>query len=98
MSTDLEPDERPWEAIGWLTSSQYRRDVLQDLVGNGPATPKELHDATGHSMASISHALSQLRERGHVDLLVSEDRRKGRIYGATEQGGELASHATEGSR
>ena len=36
-------------------------------------------------MAHISRAIGELRDESLVELLVSEDRRKGRVYGMTEQ-------------
>lgn len=85
--TDADTD---WETVGFVGASKYREAVLTELEANGAATPSQLRDATDHSIASISHALGALRDRGLVDLLVAEDRRKGRYYGATDAGEAVA--------
>ena len=77
-----------WDRIGFVISSQYRVAVLKRLA-RGPATPSGIAEDAGIEIAAVSHALSDLRERGLVDLLVSEDRRKGRVYGITEAGESL---------
>lgn len=74
-----------WDEISFVISSQYRVAVLRRL-SRGPATPSQIADDAGLPIAHISRALQGLRERALVELLVSEDRRKGRVYGATERG------------
>jgi DNA-binding MarR family transcriptional regulator len=41
---------------------------------------------TGINLSHVSRALQQLREKELVELLVSESRRKGRVYGITDPG------------
>lgn len=77
-----------WDLIGFIISSRYRKDVIAAL-SQGPATPSKLSERTDNSIASISHALSQLRENDCVELLVDEERRKGRVYGLTEKGEDV---------
>ncbi|WP_178915286.1 helix-turn-helix transcriptional regulator [Natronomonas gomsonensis] len=77
-----------WDEIGFIISSKYRISVLNRLV-EGPATPSKISEDEDISIASVSHALKQLRERDLVELLVDEDRRKGRVYGITERGERL---------
>mgnify|MGYP006268540201 CR=1 FL=1 len=77
-----------WDEIGFIISSKYRVGVLKRLV-EGPATPSKISEDEDISIASVSHALKQLRERDLVELLVDEDRRKGRVYGITERGERL---------
>ena len=77
-----------WDQIGFVISSQYRVKVL-DRLSESPATPSQIASDEGIGIASVSHALSSLRERELVDLLVSEDRRKGRVYGITETGADI---------
>lgn len=79
---------REWDEIGYIISSKYRVAVLRRLA-DGPATPSRIADDTGISIAHVSRALQGLRERSAVELLVPEDRKKGRIYGITDKGGEL---------
>lgn len=77
-----------WDEIGFIISSKYRVAVMRRLV-ESPATPSKIAEDEDISIASVSHALSQLRERSLVELLVDEDRRKGRVYGITERGEQL---------
>lgn len=82
------PMTSKWDNISHVISSQYRIAVLQRL-SEGPATPSRIAEETDLGIAHISRALRTLRERELVDLLVSEDRRKGRVYGITETGAEI---------
>jgi len=77
-----------WDHIGFVISSQYRVAVLSRLA-EGPATPSKIAEDEDIDIAAVSHALTSLRERGFVDLLVSEERRKGRVYGITGTGQDL---------
>lgn len=77
-----------WDLKGFVISSRYRKIVLQEL-SESPSTPSRLAERSGASIASISHALSELRAKGCVELLVDEDRRKGRVYGLSETGSAL---------
>lgn len=74
-----------WDEIGFVISSRYRIAVLKRLA-DGPATPSQLASDSGLAIAHISRALRGLRERDLVELLVPEDRKKGRVYGITEKG------------
>ncbi|MWV65469.1 ArsR family transcriptional regulator [Halorubrum sp. JWXQ-INN 858] len=74
-----------WDDIGFVISSQYRVTVLSRLA-MGPSTPSQIADDEGIDIAAVSHALTSLRDRGFVELLVPEDRRKGRVYGITDDG------------
>ena len=75
-----------WDAVSQVICSQYRETVIKALHER-PQTPSEIdHDQMPH----ISRALQYLREAGLVELLVPEDRKKGRIYGLTERGREVA--------
>lgn len=74
-----------WNLIGFVVSSKYRKIIIRELSEH-PSTPSQIAERTNTSIASISHALSELRENDCVELLVDEDRRKGRVYGLTETG------------
>lgn len=76
-----------WDEIGYVISSTYRVAVLQRLA-EGPSTPTQIATDTDFPLAHISKALQDLRSRSFVELLVSEDRKKGRVYGITEEGEE----------
>lgn len=79
-----------WNLVGYVRSSQYRDDTVRFLFDAGPSMPSELSDRTGHALPHVSRALSQLREREIVALLVPEDTRRGRIYGLTDAGESVA--------
>jgi DNA-binding MarR family transcriptional regulator len=81
MSTD-------WDDISFVISSRYRIAALRRL-SVGPATPSQIATDAEMGIAHISRALQGLRERSLVDLLVSDDRKKGRVYGMTEKGDEV---------
>jgi len=78
-----EPD--PWDDVSYVISSRYRIATLRRL-SEGPATPSLIADETDLSIAHVSRALQELRDNDLVTLLVSEDRRKGRVYGVTDEG------------
>lgn len=77
-----------WNLIGYIISSQYRVSVLSRLA-ESPATPTRIAEDTDIPVTHVSRALGGFRERGLVELLVPEDRKKGRIYGITERGREV---------
>ncbi|UPM42691.1 ArsR family transcriptional regulator [Halocatena salina] len=77
-----------WDEVSFVLASTYRVTVLEYLV-NRPATPSQLAEDTELSMSHISRALGELREQTLVELLVSDDRKKGRVYGITEQGTDI---------
>lgn len=81
----MDPD---WDEIGHVISSVYRVAALRRLA-DSPATPSQIARDTDQPLAHVSRALQTLRQRGLVDLLVSEDRQKGRVYGITDRGQEV---------
>ncbi|PSP85563.1 transcriptional regulator [Halobacteriales archaeon QS_6_64_34] len=81
-----QPD--PWDDISYVISSRYRIATLRRLA-DGPATPSLIADETDLSIAHVSRALQELRDAELVTLLVSENRRKGRVYGITDEGLEV---------
>lgn len=74
-----------WDEMSYIISSRYRVLVFERLT-EGPATPSRIASDSSSSITHISRALQELRERSLVQLLVSEERKKGRVYGVTEQG------------
>lgn len=88
MSTETKGEDH-WDAVSFALSSHYRVSTLRTLLEQ-PNTPSNLSDETGEDVGHISRALGELRNEELVELLVSEDRRKGRIYGLTEKGEEIA--------
>lgn len=91
MSSDAptDADGTPWPDMSYVARSQYRRGVLRYLATEGAAMPSRIERETGMPLASISHALRNLRDRGLAELLVAENTHKGRIYGATDDGHEI---------
>ncbi|MBX0288309.1 winged helix-turn-helix domain-containing protein [Haloarcula salinisoli] len=77
-----------WDDVSYVISSKYRVDTL-DRLQTGPATPSLVAADTDRAIAHISRALQELQEEGLVTLLVSEERRKGRVYGVTEKGADV---------
>jgi predicted transcriptional regulator len=69
-----------WDEVSYVISSRYRVETLRRL-SEGPATPSLIAD---DREMSIAHVESEL-----VDLLVSEDRKKGRVYDITEKGVDI---------
>jgi DNA-binding MarR family transcriptional regulator len=78
-------DDPDWDDVSYVISSQYRVVVTRALA-DGPSTPSQIAINTDQSIGNISRALQELRERSMVKLLVSESRRKGRVYGITGHG------------
>lgn len=77
-----------WDTAGYVVASKYRAAVLRSLA-DGPATPGTIAEHSGVQLQHVSRALQQLRDRGLVELLVEEDRRKGRVYGPTDAAAEV---------
>lgn len=78
----MEPD---WNVVGHVISSDHRTKVLGRLASS-PATPTQIAADVDLASTHVSRALTSLREHGLVELLVPEDRRKGRVYGITSKG------------
>lgn len=70
---------------GYVVASEYRRTVLE-RIGESPATPSSIADETDISIQHTSRALQELRGKDLAELLVPEERTKGRIYGPTDRG------------
>jgi len=87
MSADAsDPD---WGAVGYVRASTYRTRVV-DALTDGPATPTTLGDRTGLHISHVSRTLTDLEDHDIVELLVPDDRKKGRIYGLTDAGEAIA--------
>lgn len=74
-----------WNVIGYIVSSKYRVMVIKHLQSN-PKTPTQISRSEKTQISHISRALQQLREKDLVELLVSEEQKKGRIYSTTGKG------------
>lgn len=86
-------EDTDYDDVSYVISSQYRSSVVKALE-NGPATPSKLAKDVECRVTHVSRALNELKEKDIVELLVSEDVKKGRIYHLTDSGRE-ASRAVE---
>jgi DNA-binding MarR family transcriptional regulator len=78
-----------YNGVSGIVASKYRTDVVLSLL-NGPKMPSEIADEHNHDQAHVSRAITELADMDVAELLVSEDTKKGRLYGLTENGQELA--------
>ena len=84
-----------YNALAFVTRSQYRTKALCQLQKR-PQTPKEVTQAVDDAkMSDIARAIQRLREKDLVELLVDEDVQKGRYYGFTDAGEEIADEIEE---
>lgn len=81
----MSPD---WDVVGYVISSTHRTSVLGRLA-DGPATPTQIAQDVDLPITHVSRALQSLRDHGLVELLVPEERRKGRVYAITSDGTEI---------
>lgn len=88
-------DKDEWAEIGHVSASKYRRKIIKQLAADGPQTPSQLSDEIGEGMPHVSRALSELRERELVELLVPEETQKGRYYGVTDLGRSIGERVDE---
>ena len=75
-----------WDVAGYVASSRYRIAVCEYLSEYGPGLPSEIASNTDLAQPHVSRALSELRERDVVELLVPESQQKGRLYDLTDSG------------
>lgn len=75
-----------WDAAGYIASSRYRLAVCKLLSRDGPDLPSRIAEELDLAQPHVSRALSELRERDIVELLVPESQQKGRLYGLTADG------------
>lgn len=71
--------------VRFARTTTFRLALLERLV-TGPATPTQLATKTDYTLSYVSLGLGELRGQGLIELLVSEDRKKERVYGSTERG------------
>lgn len=84
-----------WETLSYVAAGRHRRSVITYLDENGPSTPSTLANHTTQAQRHMSRTLTQLRDRGLVELLVPEDTHKGQFYGLTQDGHEIADQLAE---
>lgn len=59
---------------------------IMEMLAEQPNTPSKMAERTGIEIAHISRTLTQLREKDLVELMVEEERKKGRLYKLSEKG------------
>lgn len=77
-----------WDDVSFVLASTYRVNVL-DQLSDESTTPSQLATEAELPISHVSRALRELRDHALVELLVPEDRKKGRIYGITDQGANV---------
>lgn len=75
--------------MSYILSSKYRSQVLEHLAKAGQATPTHIAEEVNSHRPHISRALSELKDKGVVELRTSDARDVGRYYGLTEQGARV---------
>ena len=75
------------EEYSWVKASEYRENILLAL-GEKPRTPKELSEMTEYYLSHVSNVLSDLEDHNLAEC-ITPDKRKGRLWTATEKGEEL---------
>ena len=76
------------ETLNFVQRSKYRQNVLKSLE-NDVLMPKEIAERSGIKINNVSKVLSELKNKGLVELLNPEVK-KGRIYRLTELGDSAA--------
>lgn len=75
------------EEYSWVKASEYRENILLALETK-PRTPKELSEMTDYYLSHVSNVLSDLEDHG-LARCITPEKRKGRLWAATEKGKEL---------
>lgn len=81
-------DDTDWDTVGFVRASDYRTCVLDPLT-DGPATPTTVGECIDLELTHVSRTIPELRKYDLVELVVPEERAKGRIYGLTDAGESL---------
>lgn len=77
-----------WKKYGYVLSSTYRQRTVLSLK-DGPKTPKQISLQSKLHLSHVSSTLKDLVSNGIVKCL-TPDLRKGKIYGLTKDGNEIA--------
>lgn len=85
-----------YDKMSYVVASDYRMAIFKDLA-DGSATPSQIAERLPYHISHVSRSLQELRDRDLVELMVSEDVRKGRLYGLTEQGEEVVQEIEDGN-
>ena len=84
------------DQVATITNSRYRLQVARALL-DGHKTPSGIVEFldTDAEIAHISRAVQELRDDDITELLVPEERQKGRIYGLKDGVEPIATAALE---
>jgi predicted transcriptional regulator len=82
-----------WKKYGYVIASNYRKKIVLLLVG-GPKTPKQIAKKLKLHLSHVGNVLKNLSENG-IAICLTPDLRKGRIYGLTREGEEIANKLKE---
>ena len=77
-----------WKKYGYVLSSTYRQKIVLSLK-EGPKTPKQVSTDTKLHLSHVSSTLKDLVSSDVVECL-TPDLRKGKIFGLTKDGREIA--------
>jgi len=83
-----------YDEVSFVIRSDTRTTVIEQLARR-EQTPSGIEAVSKYDVTHVSRALQELRDRDLVELLVSEDVQKGRIYGLTDSGESVAEYANE---
>jgi len=78
-----------YNQLSYVENSQYRTATVLSLQSK-PQIPSEVAEKSGYDITHVSRAITELADKDITELLVSEDTKKGRLYGLTENGEEIA--------
>jgi DNA-binding MarR family transcriptional regulator len=83
-----------WDDTGFVCASKYRIEILRVLLKHN-GTPRKIAEDTKIRMPHVSRALRQLEQKEIVKCL-TPDRFKGKIFGLTDKGIEIAKRIEKG--
>lgn len=85
-----------WDSVGFVYASKYRTKIVKLLIVH-PSTPSAIAKEAKIRLAHVSRALNELENEGIVKCLTPR-RLKGRIYGLTPKGKEIARKLGESTK
>jgi len=83
-----------WDDTGFVCASKYRKEIIRVLLKHS-STPKSISELTEIKIPHVSRTLHQLGQRDLVRCL-TPDRSKGKIFGLTNKGLEIANRIENG--
>jgi predicted transcriptional regulator len=83
------------ETVSFVISSEYRKNVLKHLY-SGKDTPSNIAENNDMYPSHVSNTLGELKEENLVTQLVQSS--KGRFYGLTDKGEEVAEEIEKENR